>query len=394
MLERDFCKGGHNSTVLTSRSHEKLKNINPNQDKVKLHREVVMISVNNTLTPRTGGEYVYKVMKEELLKRKYTVHEVSVPFLLERLIKQSNQQTRQEDLYRLLLHFRCTLESLLKRTQRRNIVITSSHPAFPVFGHLVYHQPKTGTGDSIGREYLSLYRKLGWIIVENEKLSPIWCLAKRSHILHLSNSFFTKRLINKLYGLNSFVLYPPAPISPILNSSFKVQRNFGVIVTRPEVPSGIALLPKIVEGLPKTVKFVVIGNADPTGLKVIQTLRKKGININYLGYVSEQNKLKLFNTFSHYLHLGFNESFGITVVEAMAAGCIPIAPKSGAIPEYLPQDLLYLNSSEAAEKVIAQVGLEDYDLKTRLRIIAGQFREEKFRIKFAAYMKTLEDLMS
>jgi hypothetical protein len=40
------------------------------------------------------------------------------------------------------------------------------------------------------------------------------------------------------------------------------------------------------------------------------------------------------------------------------------------------------------------VGLEDYDLKTRLRIIAGQFREEKFRIKFAAYMKTLEDLMS
>ena len=357
-------------------------------------REIVMISVNNTLTPRTGGEYVYKVMKEELLKQRYILHEISVPLLLEHLIKPRSQQTRREDLYRLLLHFRCVFESLLKRCQSRYLVVTSSHPAFPVFGHLVYHQPKSGTGYNIGIEYLSLYRKLGWIIVENEKLSPVWCLAKRSHILHLSNSFFTNRLIKKLYGLDSFVLYPPAPISPMLDLDLLDQRIFGAIVARPNVPSGVTLLPKIVERLPKTLRLVVIGNADPTGLKVIQALRRKGFNIDYLGYVSEQDKLKLFNSFSHYLHLGLNESFGITVIEAMAAGCIPIAPKSGAIPEYLPQDLFYSSSNEAAEKIIAKVGLEDDNLKTRLRNIARQFREEKFRIKFLAYIQMLEDLMS
>lgn len=361
---------------------------------MEFRREIVMISVNNTLTPRTGGEYVYKVMKEELLKQRYILHEISVPLLLEHLIKPRSQQTRRENLYRLLLHFRCVFESLLKRCQSRYLVLTSSHPAFPVFGHLVYHQPKSGTGYNIGREYLSLYRKVGWIIVENEKLSPMWCLAKRSHILHLSNSFFTKRLIKKLYGLDSFVLYPPAPISPMLDLGFQDQRIFGVIVARPNVPSGITLLPKIVERLPKTHRLVVIGNADSTGLKVIQTLRREGFNIDYLGYVSERDKLKLFNSFSHYLHLSLNEPFGITVVEAMAAGCIPIAPKSGGIPEYLPQDLLYSNPGEAAEKIIAKVGLEDYDLKTQLRRIARRFREEKFRVKFIAYVKMLENLMS
>lgn len=361
---------------------------------MKSHREVVMISVNNTLTPRTGGEYVYKVMKEELLKQKYTVHEVSVPFLLKHLMKQSDQQTRRENLYRLLLHFRCVFESILKRCQSRYLVLTSSSPAFPVFGHLVYHQPKTGMCYDVGRGYLSLYEKLGLMVHENEKLSPIWYLAKKSHILHLSNSLFTKSLIKNLYGLESFVLYPPVPISLSLNFSLQNQKVPAVIIARPKAISGITLLPKIVEGLTKTVKFVVIGEADSIGLKVIQTLRKKGVNIDYLGYVSGYFKLKLFNTFSHYLHLGFNESFGITVVEAMAARCIPIAPKSGAISEYLPQDLLYSSSNEAAEKIDARIGLEDSDLKMRLKNIARGFREEKFRIKFAAYIRTVEISMS
>jgi glycosyltransferase involved in cell wall biosynthesis len=343
--------------------------------------------------PKTGGEYVYKVMKEELLKQGYSVFEVSIPILLESLI-QKNKLQKKEDFYRLLLHIRCIPESFMKRYFGCNIVITSSHPAFPVFGHLVYHQPKTGTSHRIGREYLSFYRKIGWIIVENDKMSPLWLLAKRSHIIHLSNSYFTKSLIKKLYGLDSIVLYPPVPIKTGAGANFRKNRSFGVIVAKPEALSGITYLPKIVEETKERVMFVVFGEADSVGLQVIRALRRKGVNINYLGYISEQEKLKLFHTFSHYLHLGFNETFGISVVEAMAAGCIPIAPKSGGIPEYLPQDLLYSSPSEAADKIKAKIGMNDAELKLQLREIASQFREEKFRIKFIAYVKALEELIA
>ena len=360
---------------------------------MKPRREVIMISVTDTLAPRTGGEYVYKVMKEEMLMQKYRVREVSVPFLLKRLMKHSNLRTEFEDFYRIILHFRCVFESLLRRCQRRYLVITSSSPAFPVFGHLVYHQPKAGICCRIGREYLSLYEKIALTFHEKEILSPVWLLAKKSHCLHLSNSLFTKELIKKLYGLDSLVLYPPVQISSMLRQSIQNQKFFGIIVARPKAITGITSLPAIVRGLPRGVRFVVIGEADSIGLNVIQNLKRKGVHIDYLGYVDEQVKARLFNTFSHYLHLSLNEPFGITVVEAMAAGCIPIAPRSGGIPEYLPQNLLYDSPSKAAEKIIARVGLEDRYLKMQLRNIAKQFGEEKFRNKFAAHLKVLENLV-
>ena len=53
-------------------------------------RPVTMISVNNTVHPKTGGHYVYKVMKDELLKRKYSLREISVPIILKALTGSEN----------------------------------------------------------------------------------------------------------------------------------------------------------------------------------------------------------------------------------------------------------------------------------------------------------------
>jgi glycosyltransferase involved in cell wall biosynthesis len=350
----------------------------------------MMISVNNTLKPRTGGEFVYKVMKDELLRQKYEVYDISVPLLLECLIGIKKSGKKFENFYRLILHLQCVLNSLVERCRGHYLILTSSHPAFPVFGHLVYHQPKAGTGYSINRQYLNLYWRIGWMVVENEKLSPIWCLAKRSHVLHLSNSNFTKNLIKKLYGLDSIVLYPPVQITPMLNSGINDKRTFGIVIAKPEVPSGITFLPEIARRLPKTVKFIIIGKADSIGLWIIKILKRKGFNVNYLGYVSEKEKIKLFKTYSHYLHLGLFEPFGITVIEAMASGCIPIAPRSGGIPEYLPQDFLYSSVDEAADKIISRIGMDNIDAKLMLRNIAYNFREESFRKKFMVCIKTLE----
>jgi|GEM_PF-1228978 len=356
-------------------------------------RPVTMISVNNTVQPKTGGHYVYKVMKDELLKRKYSLREISVPIMLKAITGSENPKGLRET-YRLQLHIRCVFRSFFERYLKSSVVITSSHPAFPVFGHLVYHQPKAGTGIKTLKGHIPPYWRIGWTIVENEWMSPIWLVAKKSHILHLCNSYFTKQLVKKLYGIESKVIYPPVQVKPFLKADLKKKRKYGVIIAKPEVPSGITLLPQMLQNVPKNIEIIVIGKADQTGLKVIQTLTKKGFDIKYLGYVSEEDKIRLLQSISHYLHLGLNETFGIIVVEAMAAGCIPIAPKSGAIPEYLPESLLYSNSAEAAEKILAMTGMDDLDLKLNLRNIATNFSEERFRAKFADYFETLVNTLN
>jgi glycosyltransferase involved in cell wall biosynthesis len=163
-----------------------------------------------------------------------------------------------------------------------------------------------------------------------------------------------------------------------------------VIIARPRAICGITFLPRIMKELPKTIKFVVIGKADATGKDVLGFLKGKGFNIEYLGYVSETEKWEIFSRFSHYLHLGLNESFGITIVEAMAAGCIPVAPRSGGIPEYVPPQLLYSNHQEAYEKISSQIGLGDSDLEMVLKNISKQFDEKKFRRGIAAYINMLD----
>jgi len=340
-----------------------------------------MISVNNTVHPKTGGHYVYKVMKDELLKRKYSLREISVPIILKALTGSENPKGWRE-IYRLQLHIRCVFQSFFERYLKNSVVITSSHPAFPVFGHLVYHQPKAGTGIKTLKRHIPPYWRIGWTIVENEWMSPIWLIAKKSHTLHLCNSHFTKQLVKKLYGIESKVMYPPVQVKPFLKTDLKRKRKYSVIIAKPEVPSGITMLPEVIQKMPKNIEFVVIGRADQIGLKVINTLIIRGYNIKYLGYVSEKEKISLLQTRSHYLHLALNEAFGMTIVEAMAAGCIPVAHKSGGVPEYLPENLLYSDPSEAAEIILAGVG-DDLNLKQELRNIAKNFSEERFRTKFA-----------
>jgi len=354
-----------------------------------LKNNILMISVNNTLNPKTGGEYVYKVIKSALAEARYRVYELSVPLMLMKVA--GKEKKRAEVILRAMAHVKCMFKSFWERYINRFLIITSSSPLFPVAGHLVYHQPKAGMQIKNLRPYMTFYERMGFTILENEWLSPFWFFAKRSHPIHLSNSFFTKRLIKEIYDLDSEVLYPPVPIRPF--KGFDRCRDFAVIVGKPKVLSGIIFLPEIVTRLPKKVSFIVIGKADYTGLRIIRSLSKQGFNIRYLGYVSELVKLELFRRYSHYLHLGLNEPFGIMVVEAMANGCIPIAPKSGGIPEYLPENLLYSSCEEAVEKISSKIGFRNHDLMLELRKIAENFREEIFRRKIVSYIRALETFL-
>jgi hypothetical protein len=51
----------------------------------------VIISINNTKSPTTGGEYVFKVIKDVLMQ-KFVVHEISIPVMIKKWIKDDNNK--------------------------------------------------------------------------------------------------------------------------------------------------------------------------------------------------------------------------------------------------------------------------------------------------------------
>ena len=52
-----------------------------------------------------------------------------------------------------------------------------------------------------------------------------------------------------------------------------------------------------------------------------------------------------------YLHCAVNEHFGISLIEAMACGCLPLSNDSGGPKEFVPNDLRYTSIDDAVSKI-------------------------------------------
>ena len=88
-----------------------------------------------------------------------------------------------------------------------------------------------------------------------------------------------------------------------------------------------------------------------------------------------------------YLHSS-TEDFGISVVEGIAAGCVPIVPNNSAHPETVPfGELRYDTEEEAADKVRAAAGGEYDSYLPRLQRHAEKFSEEAFHRRMLALVE-------
>ena len=83
-----------------------------------------------------------------------------------------------------------------------------------------------------------------------------------------------------------------------------------------------------------------------------------------------------------YLHPTINEHFGISIVEAMSSGCIPIVHDSGGPKEFVSKRFRFQNSDEAAEKV--EKTLKEWTPKkaTKISAYAEKFSESNFAKQF------------
>jgi glycosyltransferase involved in cell wall biosynthesis len=158
------------------------------------------------------------------------------------------------------------------------------------------------------------------------------------------NSYFTKKFIDKEYGVKSIVVYPPVAVEE--NIILSVARFTDALHNKRQDVLVEVFKKMVNEGLEGWRLFLVGGDAE--GKNLVAKLREesRGYPIEILTNISFEELKKIYakaKIFWHAAGYGIDEKkqpekvehFGISPVEAMAAGCVPVVINKGGIPEII-----------------------------------------------------------
>lgn len=191
----------------------------------------------------------------------------------------------------------------------------------------------------------------------------------------LAVSDFTRQFVREKWGRESTTLYPPCPIDLYRNLDVP-KRNLVVTVGRMAPEKRIGLFLEIAQRLPD-FEFAVIGSVAPEQASYYDKLTAAApANVSFV--VAPLRKVReLLGSAKVYLHCARNEHFGITIVEAMSTGCVPVVHDSGGPREIVSGDVGYRwNSTEDATKQVLTIMTDD-TLRTE-RSRAAALRSEQF----------------
>ena len=217
--------------------------------------------------------------------------------------------------------------------------------------------------------------------------------------LILANSNYTAEEIKKFSGKKPPILYPPVPSVMFNNNPENLtknqRKNLVVTISRFDPDKGLEKIPYIASLTDKNVQFAIIGRLQyKKTLFSLQKLTKKlGLTDRLLFFtdISRLEIKKILKTAKIYLHTRVNEHFGISVVEAMAMGCVPIVHDSGGTKEFVPNNLKYQTIYEAAAKITKEISGWSPRKAIESAKTADKFKEENFSKDFMQLFKRYKD---
>lgn len=120
-----------------------------------------------------------------------------------------------------------------------------------------------------------------------------------------------------------------------------------------------ALLPNL--------SFFLIGEWRDDSIDYLRSICPE--NVRFTGRLSENELRDYFGRTRVYVQASLHEGFGLSVAEAMLAGCTPVVTRAGALPEVVGDAGIYVDSAEPAciAKGIREALSADADLGKRAR---------------------------
>ncbi len=222
-------------------------------------------------------------------------------------------------------------------------------------------------------------------------LFPPWKRALYKHIV--CNSRFTKDHIDPAIGSRARVIYPPVDVEP--QKTVKKEPIILSVGRFSELKNQRVLISAFKEGytagrFPRW-KLVMAGGLLPSDRKYYESLRLQArqLPVTFYPNIAYEDLWKLYATSAIFWHAaGFGqtkpenmEHFGITTVEAMAAGCIPVVVSAGGLKEIVTHGkdgYLWKNPKELIEYSLAAMTGEKAAFQKRAQTRALDFNVMKF----------------
>lgn len=275
-----------------------------------------------------------------------------------------------------------------------NVIIVSQTGAY--FPNLVKHRnkkllcythtpPRYLYGYATARDWKKNKAFVAVAQIANHFLRMIDFNASKNVDFFIANSEEVAARIKKFYKRNAVVIYPPVDIKT--QEIKRKKNNYYVTGGRLARAKGIDIIVKSFNKIGLPLK--IFGKGFAGYEEELKKIAKK--NIEFVGEVSDEEKLELMVDAKAFVFTSYDEDFGITPVEAMSVGTPVIAYKSGGVKETVVDGKTGLffedNSPDALSESIKKFEKLKIDSKDCIKQ-AKKFSKERFKKEIKAFINS------
>lgn len=216
----------------------------------------------------------------------------------------------------------------------------------------------------------------------------------------VTNSEYSRAAIRKFLGSDSIVVYPPVRIEEFLaagNTPTSKRRDIVVSCGRFTPEKRYEFVLEVTEQLPD-IEFHIVGASNsPASFRYVAKLQRiirdrrlqnVKLHINY----PRRDQLKLYSEAKVYMHSMIGEHFGIAIVEAMAAGLVPIVHASGGAWNDIVYRGRYGYGYKTLDEAVRAIenALTNYTvLRERVVARAREFSYQRFKKRMRKIIETI-----
>jgi len=216
----------------------------------------------------------------------------------------------------------------------------------------------------------------------------------------IANSKNVQERIKKFYRRDSIVIYPPVAVGEIEKATKNIKKSSGQESLRPDGENYFLIVSRLAgaKGLEEASRLAkklnfelkIIGEAH--GFSDVENNLKKlsGGNLELLGRVTDSELYNYLGKAKGFIALARDEDFGMTVVEAQAAGTPVIAFNGGGFKESIINGVTGVLIDEITEKSLGDaIGKVEKTKWSREKLIknAEKFSKEIFKKKIMEFIQ-------